>query len=39
MGERSKILILEDETLLAWSMREVLSLVGYDGSRCGSHRK
>jgi len=28
MGERSKILILEDETLLAWSMREVLSLVG-----------
>ena len=30
MGERSKISILEDETLLAWSMREVLSVVGYD---------
>jgi DNA-binding NarL/FixJ family response regulator len=28
--EHSKILIVEDETLLAWSMREVLSLVGYD---------
>src|SRR4051794_18787801 len=30
LRERTKILILEDETLLAWSMREVLSLVGYD---------
>ena len=30
MGEQAKILILEDDDLVAWSLREMLNLAGYE---------
>src|SRR5262245_50080057 len=30
MGEQAKILILEDDDLVAWSLREMLNLIGYE---------
>jgi len=30
MSQQCKVLILEDDVLVAWSLREVLSLTGYE---------